>query len=327
MKAIFLQVERRAFPDPQPALVQDLGDFAVAMMVEEAIDLGDEVGLVLADLGDRQRPIEHDGASGSARQPHMSGDRFCLDQRHVVDQQAQNAFALGHVRHVHAERHLIARIGWLRAAVLGANDGIVSTASLIVGVAAAATTKNEILIAGVAGLVAGAMSMAAGEYVSVSSQADTEAADIARETRELRDEPEAELAELIGIYEARGLDTALATEVAKQLMSRDALSTHLCDELGISEVTTARPVQAALTSAATFAAGAALPLLVAALAASVYLIPAVVAATLVALAGLGALGAQAGGARVLPAAGRVTFWGALAMAVTAVIGAAFGTVV
>jgi VIT1/CCC1 family predicted Fe2+/Mn2+ transporter len=231
------------------------------------------------------------------------------------------------MRHVHAERHLIARIGWLRAAVLGANDGIVSTASLIVGVAAAATTKNEILIAGVAGLVAGAMSMAAGEYVSVSSQADTEAADIARETRELRDEPEAELAELIGIYEARGLDTALATEVAKQLMSRDALSTHLCDELGISEVTTARPVQAALTSAATFAAGAALPLLVAALAASVYLIPAVVAATLVALAGLGALGAQAGGARVLPAAGRVTFWGALAMAVTAVIGAAFGTVV
>jgi VIT1/CCC1 family predicted Fe2+/Mn2+ transporter len=231
------------------------------------------------------------------------------------------------MRHVHTERHLIARIGWLRAAVLGANDGIVSTASLIVGVAAAATTKNEILIAGVAGLVAGAMSMAAGEYVSVSSQADTEAADIARETRELRDEPEAEMAELIGIYEARGLDTALATEVAKQLMSRDALSTHLRDELGISEVTSARPVQAALTSAATFAAGAALPLLVAALAASVYLVPAVVAATLVALAGLGTLGAQAGGARVLPAAGRVTFWGALAMAVTAIIGAAFGTVV
>jgi VIT1/CCC1 family predicted Fe2+/Mn2+ transporter len=231
------------------------------------------------------------------------------------------------MRHAHIERHLIARIGWLRAAVLGANDGIVSTASLIVGVAAAATTKNEILIAGIAGLVAGAMSMAAGEYVSVSSQADTEAADIARETRELRDEPEAELAELAGIYEARGLDATLAMEVAKQFMSRNTLHAHLRDELGISEVTTARPVQAALTSAATFAAGAALPLLVAVLTASAYLIPAVVAATLAALAVLGALGAQAGGAIILPAAGRVTFWGALAMAVTAAIGAAFGTVV
>jgi vacuolar iron transporter family protein len=231
------------------------------------------------------------------------------------------------MRHAHPEMHLISRIGWLRAAVLGANDGIVSTASLIVGVAAASTVKSEILIAGLAGLVAGAMSMAAGEYVSVSSQADTEAADIARERRELSDDPEGELAELAAIYRARGLDAGLAMQVAKQLMSGNALDAHLRDELGISEVTTARPVQAAFTSAATFAAGAALPLLVAALVSGATVIPAVVAATLLALGGLGALGAQAGGARLLPATARVIFWGALAMAVTAAIGAIFGTVV
>jgi VIT1/CCC1 family predicted Fe2+/Mn2+ transporter len=232
-----------------------------------------------------------------------------------------------HMRPAHPESHLISRIGWLRAAVLGANDGIVSTASLIVGVAAATPTKSEILIAGLAGLAAGAMSMAAGEYVSVSSQADTEAADVARERGELRDDPQGELAVLAAIYEARGLDAGLAMQVAKQLMSRNALDAHLRDELGISEITTARPVQAALTSAATFAAGAALPLLVAVLASGGGVIPSVVAATLLALSALGALGAQAGGARLLPAMARVTFWGALAMAVTALIGAVFGTVV
>jgi vacuolar iron transporter family protein len=231
------------------------------------------------------------------------------------------------MRHAHSEAHLISRIGWLRAAVLGANDGIVSTASLIVGVAAATPAKSEILIAGLAGLVAGAMSMAAGEYVSVSSQADTEAADVARERGELRDNPKGELAELAAIYEARGLDAGLAMQVARQLMSGNALDAHLRDELGISEITTARPVQAALTSAATFAAGAALPLLVAVLASGGGVIPGVVVATLLALSALGALGAQAGGARLLPAMARVTFWGALAMAVTAMIGAVFGTVV
>jgi VIT1/CCC1 family predicted Fe2+/Mn2+ transporter len=228
---------------------------------------------------------------------------------------------------VHTERHLVSRIGWLRAAVLGANDGIVSTASLIVGVASAAVSPNEVLIAGIAGLVAGAMSMAAGEYVSVSSQSDTERADLARETAELRDDPEAEREELADIYEARGLEPGLARQVAEQLMAKDALGAHARDELGISEITTARPIQAALASAATFAAGAAMPLLTVLLAPQAYLVWVVSAVSLVALAVLGAVGARAGGADVVRAAVRVTFWGALAMALTAGIGAVFGTVV
>jgi VIT1/CCC1 family predicted Fe2+/Mn2+ transporter len=227
----------------------------------------------------------------------------------------------------HHEMHLIERIGWLRAAVLGANDGIVSTASLIVGVAAAANGKSEILIAGTAGLVAGAMSMAAGEYVSVSSQADTEAADLARERRELQEKPEAELDELAGIYEKRGLDNALARKVAEELMRHNALEAHMRDELGLSIVTAARPVQAAFTSAATFAAGASLPLLVALIAPASYVIASVTAATLISLVLLGALGARAGGANSLRAIARVTFWGALALLVTAAIGRLFGTVV
>jgi vacuolar iron transporter family protein len=229
---------------------------------------------------------------------------------------------------VHRENHLVARIGWLRAAVLGANDGIVSTASLIVGVAAAPESgKSAIVIAGVAGLVAGALSMAAGEYVSVSSQADTEEADLARETGELRSEPEAEHRELAGIYEARGLSAELAREVADQLMAKDALGAHARDELGISDITTARPVQAALTSAATFATGAALPLLAALIAPRELVAPAVAAAALAFLALLGAVGARAGGANMLKAVWRVAFWGALAMAVTAGIGRMFGAVV
>lgn len=228
---------------------------------------------------------------------------------------------------VHTERHLVSRIGWLRAAVLGANDGIVSTASLIVGVASAAVSPNEVLIAGIAGLVAGAMSMAAGEYVSVSSQSDTERADLARETAELRDDPEAEREELADIFEARGLEPGLARQVAEQLMAKDALGAHARDELGISEITTARPIQAALASAATFAAGAAMPLLTVLVAPQAYLVWVVSAVSLVALAVLGAVGARAGGADVVRAAVRVTFWGALAMALTAGIGAVFGTVV
>ena len=228
----------------------------------------------------------------------------------------------------HTERHLVARIGWLRAAVLGANDGIVSTASLIVGVASAPGARPaEVLIAGVAGLVAGAMSMAAGEYVSVSSQADTEAADLSRERAELAKDPAAEHAELTGIYQARGLDAATAAEVARQLMAKDALGAHARDELGISEVMTARPIQAALTSAATFSAGAAAPLLIAALVPAALLAPVVSAGSLAFLAVLGAVGARAGGAGVWKAAARVTFWGALAMAATAGIGRLVGTAV
>ncbi len=225
---------------------------------------------------------------------------------------------------LHKERHLVARIGWLRAAVLGANDGIVSTASLIVGIAAANASRGDILLAGVAGLVAGAMSMAAGEFVSVSSQSDTEQAELARERGELASDPEHETEELAGIYAKRGLDAALARQVAEQLMLKDALGAHARDELGISEFTSARPVQAAFTSALTFAAGASLPLAVAALWPAHQLIVAVSAASLLFLALLGALGAKAGGARLWRAAGRVTFWGALAMAVTAAIGALFG---
>ena len=229
--------------------------------------------------------------------------------------------------HLHPETHLVDRIGWLRAAVLGANDGIVSTASLIVGVAAAAATRNDVLIAGVAGLVAGAMSMAAGEYVSVSSQSDTEQADLARERRELSENLELERDELAEIYVKRGVDLGLARQVAQQLMAKDALGAHARDELGISEVTTARPVQAALTSAATFAVGAAMPLLMVVVSPTSALVTIVSAASLAFLALLGAIGARAGGANVLRATARVTFWGALAMALTAGIGKLFGTVV
>jgi VIT1/CCC1 family predicted Fe2+/Mn2+ transporter len=228
---------------------------------------------------------------------------------------------------LHPEYHLVDRIGWLRAAVLGANDGIVSTASLIVGVAAADATRNAVLIAGVAGLVAGAMSMAAGEYVSVSSQSDTERADLARERKELSENVAFEQEELAGIYVKRGLEPSLARQVAQQLMAKDALAAHARDELGISEITTARPVQAAFTSAAAFSVGAAMPLLMVVLAPAGALVPIVSAASLGFLSLLGAIGAKAGGANVLRATARVTFWGALAMALTAGIGKIFGTVI
>jgi len=227
----------------------------------------------------------------------------------------------------HVERHRTDRIGWLRAAVLGANDGIVSTASLLLGVAAAQASHADILITGVAGLVAGAMSMAAGEYVSVYSQADTESADLSRERAELQANPAAEERELTAIYVTRGLDPALAQQVASQLMAHDALGAHARDELGISATMSARPVQAALASAASFAAGAALPLAVAALSPSPVLVGAVSLTSLVFLAALGAMAASAGGAGMLAGAWRVTFWGALAMAITAGVGALFGAVV
>jgi VIT1/CCC1 family predicted Fe2+/Mn2+ transporter len=226
----------------------------------------------------------------------------------------------------HVERHRTQRIGWLRAAVLGANDGIVSTASLVLGVAAAGASSQSILIAGVAGLVAGAMSMAAGEYVSVSSQADTERADLARETEELAASPEHEHAELTAIYVKRGLDTTLAAEVATQLMQYDAIGAHARDELGISDIVVARPVQAAIASAATFAVGAALPLLVVVLFPVSSLMWAVSGSSLLFLVLLGSAAARAGGASVMTAAARVTFWGALAMAATAGVGALFGVV-
>jgi VIT1/CCC1 family predicted Fe2+/Mn2+ transporter len=226
----------------------------------------------------------------------------------------------------HLESHLTSRIGWLRAAVLGANDGIISTASLIVGVAAATPSRSAILVAGIAGLAAGAMSMAAGEYVSVSSQSDTENADLARERLELKEQPEFELNELTDIYVARGVEAPLARQVAQQLMAKDALGAHAREELGISEITAARPVQAAFTSAITFAVGAALPLLLVFVTPVAWLIPLVSAATLVFLAILGALGSWVGGANLLVGAARVTFWGALAMAITAGIGAIFGHV-
>ena len=224
----------------------------------------------------------------------------------------------------HLEGHRTHRIGWLRAAVLGANDGIVSTASLVLGVAAAGADAKAILVAGVAGLVAGAMSMAAGEYVSVSSQSDTEQADLARERQELATDPEHEHAELTGIYVQRGLDKALATEVATQLMRHDALGAHARDELGISDTLAARPVQAALASAATFAVGAVLPLLVVLLAPASAILWAVAGSSLLFLALLGALSGRAGGAPMGAATWRVTFWGALAMALTAGVGALFG---
>lgn len=230
-------------------------------------------------------------------------------------------------RTTHPETHRTDRVGWLRAAVLGANDGIVSTASLLVGVAAASVGRAELLTVGTAGLVAGAMSMAAGEYVSVSSQADTEAADLAREREELLTEPESEHLELAMIYQARGLTGELASEVAHQLMEHDALGAHARDELGISEITAARPVQAALTSAATFAVGAALPLLAALLAPASQVSTAVASTSLVFLAALGAVAAQVGGAPVGRGSARVVFWGALAMVVTALVGKAFGAAV
>ncbi|WP_295527905.1 VIT family protein [Novosphingobium sp. Chol11] len=229
--------------------------------------------------------------------------------------------------HLHRERHLVSRVGWLRAAVLGANDGIVSTSSLIIGVAAAAAKPGDILIAGVAGLVAGAMSMAAGEYVSVSSQADTERADLARERAELSSDVDAEIEELAGIYIKRGVDPATADGVARQLMAKDALAAHAHDELGISEMTSARPIQAALTSAATFTAGAALPLAIVIFAPASLLVAIEAAASLLFLALLGAIGARAGGAPVRAATIRVTFWGALAMALTAGIGMMVGTAI
>ena len=227
----------------------------------------------------------------------------------------------------HFERHRTEWIGWLRAAVLGANDGIVSTASLIVGVAAAHATSHDILVAGVAGLVAGAMSMAAGEYVSVSSQADTEQADLARERNELATDEPAELQELAAIYVQRGLDPLLAQQVAEQLMAHDAFAAHARDELGIIESLSARPVQAALASAGTFAVGAAMPLLTVVVSPGAYLLPFVSGTSLVFLAILGGLAAFAGGASATRGAVRVTFWGALAMALTAGVGALFGTVV
>jgi len=219
---------------------------------------------------------------------------------------------------------MVHRIGWLRAAVLGANDGLVSTASLVVGVAAAGSGRPEILIAGLAGLVAGAMSMAAGEYVSVSSQTDAEQADLARETKELKETPDAELDELAGIYIRRGLDEGLAEQVAVQLTRKDALSAHARDELGISETVTAHPIQAALVSAVTFAAGALIPLIIALVAPAGQISVVIAATTLVALAVLGGLGASAGGAGIVKGAVRVMFWGALAMAATAAVGMAFG---
>jgi VIT1/CCC1 family predicted Fe2+/Mn2+ transporter len=228
------------------------------------------------------------------------------------------------MRPLHRETHLIERIGWLRAAVLGANDGLISTASLIVGVAAASPSRTEVLIAGVAGLVAGAMSMAAGEYVSVSSQADTEEADLARERRELAEKPEAELDELTQIYVDRGVDPELARKVAQQMTEKDAFATHARDELGLASHVIARPVQAALTSAATFAVGAAVPLLIGILTPARGLTWTVSIASLIGLAVLGAIGARTGGAGVLKPTLRVTFWGAIAMAASAAIGTLVG---
>ena len=225
---------------------------------------------------------------------------------------------------LHRENHLIERIGWLRAAVLGANDGIISTASLMVGVAAASTNSSEILVAGVASLVAGAMSMAAGEYVSVSSQADTENADLQKERRELAEDPESELEELTQIYVRRGVAPLLARQVAEQMTAKDAFAAHARDELGLAEHVVARPVQAALTSAVTFALGAAIPLALSLLSPAALITPIVSGGSLVCLAVLGALGARTGGADIWKPTVRVTFWGAIAMAATAAIGTLVG---
>ena len=230
------------------------------------------------------------------------------------------------MRHEHTENHLITRIGWLRAAVLGANDGIISTASLVMGVATAASSAHDALIAGIAGLAAGAMAMAAGEYVSVSSQSDTETADLAREAWELENDTTHEREELAQIYVARGVETELAREVSRQLMEKDGLGAHARDELGISETTIARPVQAAMASAVTFSAGAAAPLLLLVLSPTALLLPVVAIGSLIFLALLGMIGAKAGGAPVIKPMIRVTFWGALAMAMTTGIGAIFGKI-
>lgn len=227
----------------------------------------------------------------------------------------------------HSESHRLHRVGWLRAAVLGANDGIVSTASLVVGVAAAGVARGDVLLSAAAGLVAGAMSMAAGEYVSVSSQADIESADLARERRELLADPEHEKEELAQIYVERGLDPVLARQVSEQFMKHDALKSHARDELGITEISVARPIQAAAASALTFSVGAALPLLVVLIAPAENLLAAVPVAALVFLTLLGVVSARAGGANPLKAAARVGFWGAFAMAATALIGSLFGTTV
>jgi len=227
----------------------------------------------------------------------------------------------------HRELHRSERIGWLRAAVLGANDGVVSTASLVVGVAAATALRHDVLLAGVAGLVAGALSMAAGEYVSVSSQADTEQADLARERIELATQPRAEEDELAEIYVRRGLDPELARKVARQLMAKDALVAHARDELGLTDELTARPLQAALTSAATFAVGAGVPVLAIVVAPANALALTVSGVSLVCLIALGAIAARAGGASTIAGASRVAFWGAAAMAVTALVGRLFGTTV
>lgn len=229
--------------------------------------------------------------------------------------------------HIHRETHLIERIGWLRAAVLGANDGIISTASLVLGVASAGGTIHGVLVAGVAGLVAGAMSMAAGEYVSVSSQSDTERADLARETAELASNPDYETEELAQIYVGRGLAVDLAREVARQLMAKDALGAHARDELGMSAATTARPVQAALASAGTFSVGAAAPLILVLLAPTHGLLAIVAVGSMIFLAVLGMVGAKTGGAGLLRPTLRVTFWGAMAMAITTGIGALIGAAV
>jgi VIT1/CCC1 family predicted Fe2+/Mn2+ transporter len=231
------------------------------------------------------------------------------------------------MRRLHKESHLVSRIGWLRAAVLGANDGIISTASIILGVASAATSKSNVLVSGIAGLVAGAMSMAAGEYVSVSSQSDTENADLEREKRELSDDPDFEKEELAQIYVARGVRPRLARQVAEQLMAKDALAAHARDELGISEISVARPIQAALASAASFSLGAAGPLVLAIVSPSTWLLPVVSIGSLAFLALLGMIGAKTGGAEVFKPIVRVVFWGAFAMAVTAGIGAIVGRAV
>lgn len=232
-----------------------------------------------------------------------------------------------HLIMAHVERHRTEHIGWLRAAVLGANDGLISTSSLVVGVAAAQSAKAPVLLAALAGLVAGALSMAAGEYVSVSSQADTESADLARERAELATDPDVELAELAGIYEARGLTPALARDVAIQLTAHDALAAHARDELGLSHATRARPIQAALSSAAAFAVGAALPLILVATLPMAGLTTVVIAASLLLLVVLGALAARLGGASMWRGAVRVAFWGAVAMGATALVGRLFGTTV
>jgi VIT1/CCC1 family predicted Fe2+/Mn2+ transporter len=228
---------------------------------------------------------------------------------------------------LHNETHFVSRIGWLRAAVLGANDGLISTSSLIIGVAAASASKGDIILAGVAGLFAGALSMAAGEYVSVSSQSDTETADLQREAKELKDNPEFEVNELADIYEKRGVDKALARQVAIQLMNKDALAVHAREELGITDLTKANPIQAALASAATFSIGAILPLLIVLLSPQGLIGFAVAVTSIIFLALLGMLGASAGKANMLRATLRVTFWGAFAMAVTAIIGKLFGAVI